>query len=740
MSIRAKLVAVFLAVIISTMAVSALFFVNTRGLLKDLWMEEVTSIADLKKDKINAFFAEQEKDVKSFQNFFMVKKYLPVISKYYTAKSNPAYVDAKKLLDSRLKSFQALGYTDVILTDQEGKMVYATNEAHQAKHLGRPLSELEGNAFKEGRKGIYYSDIFRNTSDDNNTSMLVVAPLHDFEGKFIGVVALDKNMAEFYGSIQDAAGLGKTGETLIGKRVGDEIMILNPLRHDPDAAMERKIVVGSKVALALQMAAQGQDGAGVTVDYRGKEVVSAWRHLPSSGWGLVVKVDESETLLPLRRLERIAVLLGIIIIATAAAAVFITSKYITKPIIELQAGTEIIGSGNLGHKVGTPANDEIGQLSRAFDRMTESLKMVTASRDELRDSENRLKSIMDNIPDIAWLKDVEYRYEAVNESFARMCGLSPEDIIGKTDLELWSTRLAEKYRADDMDIVSSGKRKVIEEQIIGKDGRGIWAETIKSPIYNDNGRLLGTVGIARDISERKSLEQRKADFYAMVTHDIKSPLSAMLGYSELILADRSGTLDPEAREMVIAVLNSGTKLNDMVEEFLSISRLEAGKLVARPVPSDISQTLIEAYSGLEGGIRKKGLDLRVLIAEGLPSKVMIDPKLVQRAVGNMLQNALNYTPSGGTITLGLDSTADKDNDAVVVSVSDTGPGIPAEEQDMIFEKYYRSPRTAGTKGTGLGLAIVKAVAEAHGGRVVLESVAGKGSTFRLILPVASRPA
>ncbi len=293
--------------------------------------------------------------------------------------------------------------------------------------------------------------------------------------------------------------------------------------------------------------------------------------------------------------------------------------------------------------------------------------------------------------------------------------------------------------ADDQETIRSGRQKVVEEQIVGRDGNGIFAETIKSPIYNDKGELLGTVGIARDIRERKKLEQKKADFYAMVTHDIKSPLAAMLGYSELILEDPSGKLDPDTKEMVRAIVKSGGKLNRMIEDFLAISKMDAGELSVHPVPFDITQILKDICTGLENDVRKKGLDLRVQIPDGVTANILVDPKLIQRAVNNLIQNAFNYTPPGGTITVGLDRIAINNEDAVVISVADTGPGIEKEEQEMVFEKYYRSPRTAGISGTGLGLAIVKAVAEAHGGRVELESEVGKGSTFRLVLPVRIMP-
>ena len=172
----------------------------------------------------------------------------------------------------------------------------------------------------------------------------------------------------------------------------------------------------------------------------------------------------------------------------------------------------------------------------------------------------------------------------------------------------------------------------------------------------------------------------------------------------------------------------------LVDEFLSISRLEARDFKLQPVLSDISRNLKDAYTSFEVVLQKKELTFIVEIAEGLPN-ILMDQRLVQRAVVNLLQNAVNHTPVGGRITL----KAEKDGDFLVVSVSDTGLGIPREEQGRIFEKYYRSRRTSYIKGTGLGLAIVKAVMDAHGGRVEVESEVSKGSVFRLFLPISHKP-
>ncbi len=127
--------------------------------------------------------------------------------------------------------------------------------------------------------------------------------------------------------------------------------------------------------------------------------------------------------------------------------------------------------------------------------------------EELQKSIHQQTAILNNIPDIAWLKDKESRFIAVNKPYAEACGASPEDLVGKTDLDIWHKDLAERYRADDRDVMETGRRKQVEEPLIDKDGRKTWIETIKTPIYDDRGNVIGTTGIARDVTERKRTEE-----------------------------------------------------------------------------------------------------------------------------------------------------------------------------------------------------------------------------------------
>ncbi len=512
---------------------------------------------------------------------------------------------------------------------------------------------------------------------------------------------------------------------------------------------------------------------------------------------------------------------------------------------------------------GVPFFDSKGAFSgyRGIDRdITERKKAET----DLRRSEGRLKAILNNIPDFAWLKDTESRFIAVNEAVAKACGVSSDELVGKTDLDLWPRELADMYRADDMEVVKSGKRKSVVEPMVGKDGEKKWIATIKSPIYDEEGNVAGTAGIARDItemkraeemlqfrnvllsiqqeasldgilvvdekdeiisynkrfaemwgippevmdkrsgelaiqsvlhnlvdpdefverinylyshrtkksteevqlkdgrtlerysapmfsqdgryygrvwyyrdiSERKKAEHQRADFYAMLSHDLKSPLMTLTGYADILDA-QSGKFDEEIRAIIGSIRISCEKLLRLIEDLLSVSRFEAEKMGLVLYPASLSRTLEEACAGLETEMKKKQ-KFRLELADDLPEKLIMDKKYVQRAVTNLLQNAVNYTPRGGEITLRAETRQEGGLSFVVVSVSDSGPGIPPKEHSRIFDKYYRVSGTTGVKGTGLGLAIVKAVAEQHGGRVELESEPGKGSTFRIVLPLSGK--
>ncbi|HEY3347853.1 MAG TPA: HAMP domain-containing sensor histidine kinase [Nitrospirota bacterium] len=236
--------------------------------------------------------------------------------------------------------------------------------------------------------------------------------------------------------------------------------------------------------------------------------------------------------------------------------------------------------------------------------------------------------------------------------------------------------------------------------------------------------------------ERRKLEQQRSDFNSMVTQDLKAPLSAIFGYTDILLTDMADKLDGEAKDVIGSVQESCMKLVGMVDDFIALSRLEYSvmplvktRVEIAPVVKDIAENL--------SGIRKgEGARLEYQ-AEGEVQPVFADRLLVQRAIANLLQNALNRSGSGGRVLLKA-RNAVRGGSGVEVFTVDDGPAISADEKKRLFEKFYR-PSGVGGRGSGLNLAIVRAVAEAHGGKVFIESAEGQGTTILgIFLPAGEK--
>lgn len=372
MPIRLKLIIFFLEIaLIPIIFVSMLTFHNYKNSIEELRFSQMRYLTALKAERIEVFFASLKADIEIEANFYRIKGDL----------------SDNKL--SRLKDILKLNA--ILLFDKKGKAIVAH---------GSPALSAEGReAVEAGKKGTCFSDIY---NSGGRFLMLVAAPVSDDRGAFAGVIAFETDMEPVYKLIQDATGLGESGETLIGKKYGNEVLYLNPLRHDPGAALKRKVALGEKAGRPIQEASQGRTGSGKYLDYRGKKVIAAWQYMPSLDWGVVAKIDESEAFSVIANLKKLVVMILAIVSFLGGIMAVSLAQSISAPIKKLTEGAELIGSGNLDFRVGMNLKDEIGQLSRTFDKMTSDLKRITASRDELNS-------------EIAERKRVEEELKALNK-------------------------------------------------------------------------------------------------------------------------------------------------------------------------------------------------------------------------------------------------------------------------------------------------------------------------------------
>jgi len=271
-------------------------------------------------------------------------------------------------------------YEELLIIDSSGAVVASTFQGHE----GKTAANID--YFIQGKLATYVQHVFVSPITEKLT-MVVATPIKDAEQHAIGVLAARLNLNTFFRLIGDQTGLGQTGETVVAKKIDSEIVLMAPTRHDDDAALKRRIQLGSRHSQALQDAARAQIGSGLSTDYRERRVFAARQYVPSLDWGLVVKIDEDEAREAAisARARTVALAAGIILLALICS--FIASKTLVRSLRELKEATEKISKGDLDVKLAIRSRDEVGELADSFERMVAAIKFFRDDREEEEPSE-----------------------------------------------------------------------------------------------------------------------------------------------------------------------------------------------------------------------------------------------------------------------------------------------------------------------------------------------------------------
>ena len=362
----------------------------------------------------------------------------------------------------------------------------------------------------------------------------------------------------------------------------------------------------------------------------------------------------------------------------------------------------------------------------------------------LRESQSRQKAILDSIPDIAWLKDTESRYIAANEALCKAFGIKLEDFVGKTDFDISPEDLAKRYRADDQEVMKSGKRKRVEELWGKKEGERIWIETIKTPIYNNQGQVIGTSGIAREITERKKAEEQMREYRekmaqaerlaslgslgAALAHEITQPLTVINLLIENALTELETTSYPgTVANKLKDVLTEVSRIKSVAQKFRDAARRSSERIIKEV---DLKAVAERTLKLCDESARRAKVTLQLIDFDRLPSIYSNEEELAQvffALVDNAIQ-AADGKKSHQLIISGIQK-----GEHVELRFSDNCSGIASEHLDKIFEPFFTT-KPAG-EATGLGLSIVEHVVSRAGGKVHVESKPGKGTTFYITLPI-----
>ncbi|MCD6206403.1 MAG: PAS domain-containing protein, partial [Methanosarcinales archaeon] len=590
--IRTKFLAVMLSLVLITGMVSLLIGRTiATGIIKEQVSNHLETTTQSRAHHIETVLADYKQDTEmvatggAFRN--VVDK-----SKNYTESIEMANLRINDTIQSRED------ISRIRVLDERGIVIASS---HADVGYDESMSEI----FLKGKEGTYIGDI--HTSRFTGKDVISAASPILVNGKFSGVVIINFDVDKIFEITTDETGLGKTGETYVLDRDG---YMITPPRFIADTLpkydVDPECFVGTgnhKTAAALYK------------DYRGVEVLGTHASIPAMNWCLVAEIAEKEAFAPVTRLTATMFSVLAALLLLGAVICIRVSGTITDPIVKLHRGTEEIMKGNLDYKVGTGTDDEVGELSRAFDAMAANLKEsrrelkeyskgletkvkertarldellkeserqriaifnmledVTETADDLmlmgerlRQKSEEQKALLSTIPASVYFKGRNGNYIAANKAFADKTGTPVDEIAGKTDYDFFPAEQAASYMVLDQGVMESGEPKYdIEELVTGADGEPMWTSTCKSPFFGPGGVVIGMVGITHNITERKNAEDRvkaslkeKEVLLREIHHRVKNNLQVV-----------SSLLDMQARrarnkDVIDALTESKNRLNAM---------------------------------------------------------------------------------------------------------------------------------------------------------------------------------
>lgn len=367
-----------------------------------------------------------------------------------------------------------------------------------------------------------------------------------------------------------------------------------------------------------------------------------------------------------------------------------------------------------------------------------------------------LNSIIESMPFLAWYKDIEGNFLAVNQPFADSVGKTKDEIIGKTNYDIWSHGLALKYSEDDAEVIKRGQKTVVKEPVDEKTGE-ILFKTYKSPVFDENNKVVGLLGLSKDISSQMELEdeikinerlieiesmqatmaanQMKTQFIDNMSHEIRTPMHAILGYADLL----NETIDHEEGKVYISSIKSaGKMLLNIISDILDLSMIESGRIEIQKGYVDIRDFIHEIKNVFKLKADEKGIELKTYIAEDVPRILYLDELHIRQVIFNIFGNAVKFTDSGFVKTsVYVRNKNLKDRGLeLVFEIQDTGIGIRLDQHESIFDPFMQSDGQINKKaeGTGLGLSISKRLIDIMKGTITLKSKENEGSTFTVVIP------
>lgn len=433
-----------------------------------------------------------------------------------------------------------------------------------------------------------------------------------------------------------------------------------------------------------------------------------------------------------REVIKLIFLVTLGVVGLALLLALVAARRITRPVLALTRAARQVQAGNLTAKAEVTSGDEVGDLSAAFNQMTDSILEKT---DRLREAaraeaelRGRLETVLNSMGDGLMAVDEAGRVVTYNPAAAAILDLPPREVVGKPIETVLRGRDSEGRPLTTGEEMPAGLAFIRRP-----DRREVPVAMSSAPLRDGSDVLLGRVYVLRDMTHEYEIERMKTEFLQNVSHELRTPLTPIIGYSEIM--SRRGMASERAQEFARGILDSARRLERIVAMLVDFSAMEGGRMTIEAEPTTLRRTVLGAVDEWKKKSSRHQFASRV--APRLPT-AMVDPSLIRRVIDELLDNAVKYSPNGGKITVEVISENSRARPMLKIDVADEGIGIEEEHLPGIFEDF-RQINASDTRpfgGLGLGLAFVRRIVEAHQGAITVSSKPGAGTTFSFTVPAA----
>lgn len=629
-----------------------------------------------------------------------------------------------------------VGFRQLVRIDASGKATVLAGEKSES-----PLSQKVLESMR-GREGTTFRPV---VTEAGWTLYVIAAPQMNGQVRTGTLVATFDALSLATRVLHTDAG-GKTMEVLLATTLDTEEIILRA-----DDALNQIVPVlnaGNGTLSVVRDALLGKEGVADTVDYSGIPVLAAYRSIPSLGWVVIAKIDRYEVQTPTLKLATNLAGTGLMIIVFLSLSTFFLGRRIVGPLEELAEKLDSLETKRWQFTRSIFTGNEIETVDAAADELTQRLRKSHEHLESI--VADRTKELQKQLAeDTAILQSMEdgLIVTDANGSITYMNRMA-EVLTGRTDSTGKNVATFLSIASKDGVILDASKHPVLEvlrtktsfhpvvdpQLTLKKPDDSITALQIRiTPILRGT-ECIGSIAVLRDITEERRIDHMKSEFITLVSHQLRTPLSSMRWYLEMLIADDAGPLNDDQREYVSQVATSNARMVHLVNALLNVSRIEMGKFQISAQTIDLQKIVHSAASSFDLELKQKKIELVL----DMPEKevcIRSDKNLLELVLENFLSNAIKYSHPETTVTVRIHE--DRAAGTACLSVTDTGIGIPEAQKEQIGQKLFRgsNAKISDTDGNGLGLYISRIAAETVGATLTFESTENKGTTFSLVIPL-----